>query len=171
MIPFLKYFFLKSKYSQKKIQQKTLKINFWCIRVIFNVFSKEFKIQKFILMRSTINMFISISWLIFLIELALTLLFFLNQDTKISRKTKGKMKKKRKIKGIKKENKELGGVCFPESGFWETTFQTFLCLFVIRKVSQRNTLSSQRKIWLGFQESVFLLFWAENTFRKLWKIY
>jgi len=58
----------------------------------------------------------------------------------------------------------LGPVCFTESGFLETTFQTFLCLFVIRKVGQRKTLSSQRKIWLDFQESVFLLFWAENTF-------
>jgi hypothetical protein len=36
------------------------------------------------------------------------------------------------------------------------TFQTFLCLFTIRKVGQRKTLSSQRKIWLGFQESVFM---------------
>jgi len=36
-----------------------------------------------------------------------------------------------------------------ENGFLETTFQIFLCLFVIRKVSQRKTLSSQRKIWLG----------------------
>jgi len=44
----------------------------------------------------------------------------------------------------------FGCVCFPESGFRETTFQTFLCLFVIRKVGQRKTLSSQRKIWLGF---------------------
>jgi len=54
----------------------------------------------------------------------------------------------------------FGCVCFPESflesGFRETTFQTFLYLFVIRKVGQRKTLSSQRKIWLGFQESVFL---------------
>jgi len=50
----------------------------------------------------------------------------------------------------------FGYVCFPESGFRETTFQTFMCLFVIRKVGQRKTLSSQRKIWLGFQESVFL---------------
>jgi hypothetical protein len=50
----------------------------------------------------------------------------------------------------------FGCVCFPESGFQETTFQTFLCLFVIRKIGQRKTLSSQRKIWLGFQESVFL---------------
>jgi hypothetical protein len=45
---------------------------------------------------------------------------------------------------------------FSENGFRETTFQTFLCLFAIRKVGQRKTLSSQRKIWLGFQESVFL---------------
>jgi hypothetical protein len=42
-----------------------------------------------------------------------------------------------------------------------------MCLFAIRKVGQRKKVSSQRKIWLGFQESVFLLFWAENTFRKL----
>jgi hypothetical protein len=40
--------------------------------------------------------------------------------------------------------------------FLETTFQTFLCLFAIRKVGQQKTLSSQMKIWLGFQESVFL---------------
>ena len=54
-----------------------------------------------------------------------------------------------------------------ESGFLKTTFQTFLCLLVIRKVGQQKTLSSQRKIWLSFLESVFLLFWAENTFQKL----
>ena len=45
---------------------------------------------------------------------------------------------------------------FLKSSFREITFQTFLCLFTIKKVSQRKTLSSQRKIWLGFQESVFL---------------
>ena len=50
----------------------------------------------------------------------------------------------------------LGWVCFLKSGFRETIFQTFLCLFAIRKVGQRKTFSSQRKIWLGFQESVFL---------------
>jgi len=44
----------------------------------------------------------------------------------------------------------------PESCFRETTFQTFMCLFDIRKVGQRKTFSSQRKIWLGFHESVFL---------------
>jgi hypothetical protein len=49
-----------------------------------------------------------------------------------------------------------------------------MCLFAIVKVGQwktlsgqRKTFSSQRKIWLGFQESVFLLFWAENIFLKL----
>ena len=47
-------------------------------------------------------------------------------------------------------------VCFPESGFREITFQTFLCLFASRKVGQWKTLSSKRKIRLGFQESVFL---------------
>jgi hypothetical protein len=31
-----------------------------------------------------------------------------------------------------------------------------MCLFDIRKVGQRKTLSSQRKIWFGFQGSVFL---------------
>jgi hypothetical protein len=38
----------------------------------------------------------------------------------------------------------------------EITLQTFLYLFVIRKVGQQKTLSSQRKIWLSFQESIFL---------------
>jgi hypothetical protein len=40
----------------------------------------------------------------------------------------------------------FGCVCFPESGFWKITFQTFLCLFAIRKFDQRKTLYSQRKI-------------------------
>jgi len=40
----------------------------------------------------------------------------------------------------------LGHVCFPKSSFQETTFQTFLCLFAIRKGGQRKTLSGQRKI-------------------------
>jgi len=31
-----------------------------------------------------------------------------------------------------------------------------MCLFAIKKVGQQKTLSSQRKIWLGFQKSVFL---------------
>jgi hypothetical protein len=49
----------------------------------------------------------------------------------------------------------FGCVCFPESGFRETTFQTFMCLFAIKKVGQRKTLSSQRKIWLGFSGKCF----------------
>jgi len=56
----------------------------------------------------------------------------------------------------------LGYVCFPESGFRKTTFQIFMCLFAIRKVGQRKIFSNQRKIWLGFQKSVFL----ENLGRK-----
>jgi len=55
-----------------------------------------------------------------------------------------------------------GCICFPESSFWKITFQTLLYLFVIRKVGQRKTLSGQRKIWLGFQESVFFLFLGWN---------
>ena len=47
-------------------------------------------------------------------------------------------------------------VCFLKFIFWKITFQTSLCLFIIIKIGQRKTLSSQRKIWLGFQESVFL---------------
>jgi hypothetical protein len=47
--------------------------------------------------------------------------------------------------------------------FRETIFQTFLCLFAIRKVGQRKTLSSQRKIWLGFQESVFFEKFGQKT--------
>jgi hypothetical protein len=37
-------------------------------------------------------------------------------------------------------------VCFSKNGFRETTFQTFLYLFAIKKVDQRKTLSGQRKI-------------------------
>jgi hypothetical protein len=62
----------------------------------------------------------------------------------------------------------LGPVSFIENDFMKITFQTFLYLFVTRKVIQQKILSSQRKNWLGFQESVFFfLFRAENTFQKL----
>jgi hypothetical protein len=40
--------------------------------------------------------------------------------------------------------------------FREITFQTFMYLFAVRKVGQRKTLSSQKKIWFGFQKNVFL---------------
>jgi len=63
----------------------------------------------------------------------------------------------------------LGHVCFRESSFRETTFQTFLCLFAIRKVGQRKTLSGQRKFWFGFQKSVFpfgCVCFSESGFRK-----
>jgi len=39
----------------------------------------------------------------------------------------------------------LGHVCFPEFTFRKTIFQTFMCLFAIRKVGQRKTLSDQQK--------------------------
>jgi len=45
-----------------------------------------------------------------------------------------------------KHEEALRTYLFFESGFWEITFQTFLYLFVIRKVGQRKTLFSQRKI-------------------------
>jgi len=44
-----------------------------------------------------------------------------------------------------------------------------MCLFVIRKVGQRKTLSSQRKIWLGFQESVFLKNLGRKHFPEVMK--
>ena len=60
-------------------------------------------------------------------------------------------------------------VCFPENGFREITFQIFLCLFAIKKVSQWKTLFSKRKIWLGFQESVFLKNFGGKHFPKVVK--
>jgi hypothetical protein len=49
----------------------------------------------------------------------------------------------------------MGHVCFIESGFLEIIFQTFLCLFVIKKIDQQETLSSQKQIWLWFSEKYF----------------
>jgi len=62
----------------------------------------------------------------------------------------------------------LGYICFLEFTFREITFQTFLCLFAIRKVGQRKTLG-QRKIWLDFQESVFLENLGEKHFLEVVK--
>jgi hypothetical protein len=42
-------------------------------------------------------------------------------------------------------------------------------LFDIRKVGQQKTLSSQRKIWLDFQESVFLKKLSEKHFSEVVK--
>jgi hypothetical protein len=44
-----------------------------------------------------------------------------------------------------------------------------MCLFDIRKVGQQKTLFSQRKIWLGFQESVFLKKLSEKHFSEVVK--
>jgi len=64
----------------------------------------------------------------------------------------------------------LESVCFSESDFRETIF---MCLFTIRKVGKRKTLSgqqkilsSQRKILLGFQESGFFYFGRKTLSRS-----
>ena len=61
-----------------------------------------------------------------------------------------------------------GHVCFLEFTFRETTFQTFLCLFAIRKVGQRKTLSRQRKHFLvnenTFQSKKNLVQFLEKCF-------
>jgi hypothetical protein len=56
-----------------------------------------------------------------------------------------------------------------ESDFLKITFQNLLYLFVIRKVGQRKTLSSQRKIWFSFQESVFPFILGEKHFPEVVK--
>jgi len=75
------------------------------------------------------------------------------------------------------QHTDLGHVCFLKFTFRETTFQTFMCLFAIRKVGQRKTLSGQRKtlssqikIWFGFQENVFsfgCVCFPESGFREI----
>jgi hypothetical protein len=42
------------------------------------------------------------------------------------------------------------------NGMFVFQIQTFMYLFVIKKVGQWKILSGQRKIWLDFQKSVFL---------------
>ena len=42
-------------------------------------------------------------------------------------------------------------------------------MFAIRKVSQHKTLSDQRKIWLDFQESVFIFIFDGKHFPKVVK--
>jgi hypothetical protein len=44
-----------------------------------------------------------------------------------------------------------------------------MCLFAIRKIGQWKTLFSQRKIWLNFQESVFLENLSGKHFPKIVK--
>ena len=56
-----------------------------------------------------------------------------------------------------------------ESGFLKTTFQTFLCLFVIRKVSQRKTRSSQKDNMVWFPEKCFPFILSRKHFLKIMK--
>jgi len=62
-----------------------------------------------------------------------------------------------------------GYVCFSKFIFWKIIFWTFIYLFAIKKIDQRKTLSSQSKIWLGFQESVFLKNLSGKHFLKVMK--
>ena len=68
-----------------------------------------------------------------------------------------------KIFQSKKNLVWFSGKCFPLAVFvfrkvvcGKLLSKLLLCLFAIRKVGQQKILSSKRKIWLGFQESVFL---------------
>jgi len=53
--------------------------------------------------------------------------------------------------------------------FREITFQTFFCLFTIRKVGQRKIFSCQRKIWFDFQENVFFFILGGKYFSEVVK--
>ena len=59
----------------------------------------------------------------------------------------------------------LGPVCFTKVVSWKS-LPNFSVFVYHKKSWSTETLSSQRKIWPGFQESVFLLFRAENTFQN-----
>jgi len=63
----------------------------------------------------------------------------------------------------------LGHVCFLKFIFWKIIFKIFLYLFVVRKIGQWKILSSQRKIWLDFQKSVFLKNLSGKIFPKIVK--
>jgi hypothetical protein len=64
----------------------------------------------------------------------------------------------------------LDHVCFLKNSFWKITFQTFLCLFTIRKFGQRKTLFGQEKFSLIFKKVFSWKIWTENTFRSYKKI-
>ena len=44
-----------------------------------------------------------------------------------------------------------------------------MCLFAIKKIDQQKILSDQRKIWLDFQESVFIFIFDGKHFPKVVK--
>jgi hypothetical protein len=60
----------------------------------------------------------------------------------------------------------LGPICFMKSDF----LKIFMYLFTFRKTDQWIIFFSKRKFGLVFRKVFFFLFWAENTFQKLWKI-
>ena len=82
----------------------------------------------------------------------------------IQKVIKGHIKKnKNKYESREYKKMYLYLVCLTENGFLKIIF---LCLFVVRKVGQRKTLFKQRKIGLGFQESVFFYFGWKTLFEN-----
>ena len=63
----------------------------------------------------------------------------------------------------------LGCVCFPESDFWKTTFQTFMCLFVIRKVGQPENNFSLKENLVWFPGKCFPFILGGKHFPKIVK--
>jgi hypothetical protein len=75
--------------------------------------------------------------------------------------------------GEVKWKKKKGGILvrqrvfclFYENSFLKIIFQTFIYLFIIKKLVNKKYFL-EKKTWLSFQESVFLLFLVKNTFRS-----
>jgi hypothetical protein len=53
-----------------------------------------------------------------------------------------------------------------ENYFLKTTFQTFLHLFITRKVGQHKIFCSQRKIYIGFRKVFSFYFGRKTLFRS-----
>ena len=60
------------------------------------------------------------------------------------------------------ETLSTGGVCFPESSFRKTTFQTFLYLFVMRKLVNGKHFLIKEKFDLVYRK-VFPFYFGQKT--------
>jgi hypothetical protein len=65
-------------------------------------------------------------------------------------------------------NINLGSIYFMKIDFLKIIFQTFMCLFVIRKVGQWKTLSSKNKL-VWFQKKCFFFILNGKHFSKIMK--
>jgi len=72
--------------------------------------------------------------------------------------------------GFQKSVFPFGYICFSESGFRKTTFQTFCVCLPLEKLVNEKHFPVKEKIGLVFRKVFSWKIWAENTFRKLWKI-